>query len=164
MELADKFQEGNPWPARDGQRVLFILDSRNAYERDLLRQWIHHHRASGSEEFEAPQVCLELGDDRKTIDTAQLIVALALPPDTLVAPLRVAWLPSQEDIDSGPGLRNLFFGGPRRPAPLPRDQSRPARARRPGPLRAPAPLSERSRRPTQAPEVGEASRLPELTR
>jgi len=52
MELADKFREGNPWPVRDGQRVLFILDSRNGFERDLLRQWIHHHRASGSEEFE----------------------------------------------------------------------------------------------------------------
>ena len=115
MELADKFREGNPWPVRDGQRVLFILDSRNGFERDLLRQWIHHHRASGSEEFEAPQVCLQLGDDRKTIDTSQLIVALALPADTLVAPLRVAWLPSQEDIDSGPRLRNLFFGDPRHP-------------------------------------------------
>ena len=115
MELADKFREGNPWPVRDGQRVLFILDSRNGFEQDLLRQWIHHHRASGSEEFEAPQVCLQLGDDRKTIDTSQLIIALALPADTLVAPLRVAWLPSQQDIDSGPRLRNLFFGDPRHP-------------------------------------------------
>ena len=43
------------------------------------------------------------------------MVALALPADTLVAPLRVAWLPSQEDIDSGPRLRDLFFGDPRHP-------------------------------------------------
>jgi len=116
VDLTSKYQQSNPWPARDGQRVLFILDSRNAFETDLLKQWIHHHCASGSEEFDAPQVILELGDDRKSIDSAQLVVALALPADTLVAPLRVAWLPSQEDIDSGPRLRDLFFGDPRHPS------------------------------------------------
>ena len=115
VELADKYRQSNPWPAREGQRVLFILDTRNSFEQDLLKQWIHHHRASGSEEFEAPQVCLKLGDDRRAVDSDQLLIALALPADTLVAPLRVAWLPSQEDIDSGPRLRNLFFGDPRHP-------------------------------------------------
>jgi len=116
VDLTSKYQQSNPWPARDGQRVLFILDSRNAFETELLKQWIHHHCASGSEEFDAPQVILELGDDRKSIDSARLVVALALPADTLVAPLRVAWLPSQEDIDSGPRLRDLFFGDPRHPS------------------------------------------------
>ncbi|MCB1708785.1 MAG: glycerol-3-phosphate acyltransferase, partial [Halioglobus sp.] len=115
VELADKYRQSNPWPAREGQRVLFVLDTRNSFEQDLLKQWIHHHRASGSEEFEAPQVCLKLGDDRRAVDSDQLLIALALPADTLVAPLRVAWLPSQEDIDSGPRLRNLLFGDPRHP-------------------------------------------------
>jgi glycerol-3-phosphate O-acyltransferase len=115
-QLTSKYQQSNPWPAREGQRVLFILDSRNGFETDLLKQWIRHHCASGSEEFDAPQVILELGDDRKSIDSAQLVMALALPADTLVAPLRVAWLPSQEDIDSGPRLRDLFFGDPRHPS------------------------------------------------
>ncbi len=116
MDLTSKYQQGNPWPAREGQRVLFILDSRNGFETDLLKQWIHHHCASGSQEFDAPQVILDLGDDRKSIDSAQLVMALALPADTLVAPLRVAWLPSREDIDSGPRLRNLLFGDPRHPS------------------------------------------------
>ena len=116
MELAHKFQQSNPWPVRKEQRVLFILDNRNSFEQDLLKQWIHHHRASGNEAFDAPQVCLELGDDSKAIDSAQLVIALALPADTLVAPLRVAWLPSQEDIDSGARLRDLLFGDPRHPS------------------------------------------------
>ncbi|MCA9542573.1 MAG: hypothetical protein KC620_26940, partial [Myxococcales bacterium] len=79
VELADKYRQSNPWPAREGQRVLFILDTRNSFEQDLLKQWIHHHRASGSEEFEAPQVCLKLGDDRRAVDSDQLLIALALP-------------------------------------------------------------------------------------
>jgi glycerol-3-phosphate O-acyltransferase len=116
VDLSAKLQEGNPWPARDGQQVLFILDSSNNFERDVLRQWIRQHRSSGSEEFDTPQVCLALGDDRQSIDSAQLVMALALPPDTLVAPLRIAWLPSREDIDSGPRLRDLFLGDPRQPS------------------------------------------------
>ncbi len=32
-----------------------------------------------------------------------------------MAPLRVAWLPSQEAINSGPRLRDLLFGDPRHP-------------------------------------------------
>ena len=116
MDLSEKFQQSDPWPERDGRRVLFILDSRNSFEQDLLKQWIHHHGRSGSEEFDAPQICLTLGDDRKAIDSAQLVIALALPADTLVAPLRVAWLPSAEDINSGPRLRNLVFGDPRHPS------------------------------------------------
>ena len=102
MDLASKFHEKNPWPARDGEKVLFILDARNSFEQDLLQRWIHHHTRSGSDEFHAPQVSMDLGDDRGGIDSAQLVMALALPGDTLVTPLRVAWQPSREEIDSGP--------------------------------------------------------------
>jgi glycerol-3-phosphate O-acyltransferase len=115
VDLASKYQHSNPWPARDKQQVLFILDTRNSFEQELLREWIHQHTQSGSEEFQAPQVCLNLGEDRKGIDSTQLVMALALPADTLVAPLRVAWLPSQEAINSGPRLRDLVFGDPRHP-------------------------------------------------
>jgi glycerol-3-phosphate O-acyltransferase len=116
VDLTSKFEQSNPWPAREGQKVLFILDARNSFEQDILQQWIHHHTSSGSEEFHAPQVCMNLGDDRGGIDSAQLVMALALPGDTLVAPLRVAWQPSEESINSGPRLRDLVFGDPRHPS------------------------------------------------
>ena len=116
MDLINKYQQSTPWPARDTQQVLFILDTRNSFEQDILKEWIHHNTQSGSDEFQAPQVCLDLGDDRKGIDSAQLVMALALPADTLVTPLRVAWLPSQAAINSGPRLRDLVFGDPRHPS------------------------------------------------
>jgi glycerol-3-phosphate O-acyltransferase len=115
VDLASKFEHKNPWPARNGERVLFLLDARNSLEQDILQQWIHHHTASGSDEFRAPQVSLDLGDDRGGIDSAQLVMALALPDDTLVVPLRVAWQPSAEAINSGPRVRDLVFGDPRHP-------------------------------------------------
>jgi len=116
VDLASKYQASDPWPGREGQQVLFILDTRNSLEQNLLKGWIHHHTPSDSDEFKAPQVCLALGDDRKSPDNAQLVMALALPDDTLVAPLRVAWLPTADHIDSGPRLRNLIFGDPRQPS------------------------------------------------
>ncbi len=116
MDLANKFQESNPWPKQEGAHVLLLLDARNSFEQDLLQRWIHHHRPSYTEEFRAPQVCMNLGDDRGGIDSGKLVMSLALPDDTLVAPLRVAWLPSQEKIDSGPRVRDLILGDPRHPS------------------------------------------------
>jgi glycerol-3-phosphate O-acyltransferase len=116
VDPVSHYQTSNPWPSREGEQVLFVLDTRNSFETELLKQWIHQHTPSGSEEFHAPQVCLDLADDRKDIDSSKLVMALALPDDTLIAPLRVAWLPPQDSANAGPRLRNLVFGDPRHPS------------------------------------------------
>jgi glycerol-3-phosphate O-acyltransferase len=115
VELPAHYARSSPWPHREGQQVLFILDARNRPEEEILRGWIQHHAAGGSEDSHAPRVCLDLGDDRRGFDTARLVDALALPPETIVAPLRVAWLPPARAIHSGPRLRDLLFGDPRHP-------------------------------------------------
>jgi glycerol-3-phosphate O-acyltransferase len=115
VDLASKYQKSNPWPARTQQQVLFLLDARSSFEQEVLQSWIEQHSQSGSEVFKAPQVIIDLGDDRKVIDSAQLVMALAMPDDTIVAPLRVTWLPSEESINSGPRLRDLLLGDPRHP-------------------------------------------------
>jgi glycerol-3-phosphate O-acyltransferase len=115
MDLVSKYLQCNPWPGRDQSQVLFILDARNPFEHGILRGWIQHHAQGADKLLQASQVCLDLGDDRRGIDSTSLVMALALPADTLVAPLRVAWLPSQEAINSGPRLRDLLFGDPRHP-------------------------------------------------
>ena len=109
MDLASKYQLHKPWPG-DSPRVLFILDARNSFEQEVLDGWIRHHAPVGAT---PPQVCLDLGDDDRGLDSAPLVEALAQPDDTLVVPLRIAWVPSQADIDSGPRLRDLILGDPR---------------------------------------------------
>ena len=69
---------------RGGEQVLFLLDAQNSLERDLLKQWINEHCPNVSEEFQAPQVILDLSEDRKGIDSSQLVMALALPPWHLI--------------------------------------------------------------------------------
>ena len=113
--LRQKFQV-DPWPCTDCNSVLFVLDARNRFEEDLLRQWIDKH-ADGRGSVRREEIVLALGDDRKGIDSTELVAKMELPEETLVAPLRIAWLPSEEAINSGPRLRNLVLGDPRRPTP-----------------------------------------------
>ncbi len=115
MNIIRKYQRGSPWPSGNHPQVLFILDTCNSFEQDLLKGWIEHHRESGG--TAAQTVCVDLSDDHRSIDSVRLVNALTLPIDTVVAPLRIAWLPSQESIHSGPRLRDLIFGDPRHPNP-----------------------------------------------
>ena len=115
MNRTRKYQQHNPWPDGRHQQVLFIADTCNSFEQDLLKEWIAHHRQpEGATE---QTVCIDLSDDHRSIDSKPLVSALTLPADTWVAPVRIAWLPSQESIDSGPRLRDLIFGDPRHPNP-----------------------------------------------
>lgn len=116
MDLEAKFQQSNPWPDHSQGKVLFLLDARNSFEQQLLKQWIHHHSPGSSDEFHAPQVALALRDEGKGIDSNPLVMALALAGDTLVRPLRVSWQPSAEALNSGPRIRDLIFGDPRHPS------------------------------------------------
>ena len=115
MDTKRKYQQYNPWPDGKYPQVLFILDTCNTFERDLLKGWIESHKQHRG--AAAKTVCIDLRDDHRSIDSALLVKALALPVDAVVAPLRIAWLPSQESIHSGPRLRDLIFGDPRHPSP-----------------------------------------------
>ena len=103
----------NPWPEDHSLAVIFILDARNRFEQNLLEQWIGHHTPEG---VKAEQLVVSLNDDRKGIDSAALQSSLGSQENTVIAPLRVAWIPSQESIDSGPSIRHLIFGDERRPS------------------------------------------------
>ncbi|MBE9540076.1 MAG: glycerol-3-phosphate 1-O-acyltransferase [Proteobacteria bacterium] len=111
-DLADKLTV-NPWPEDSAPGVIFILDARNRFEQSLLEQWIEQHRPEG---ISAEQLVVSLADDTKTIDSSALQTALTSSQCAVIAPLRVAWIPSQESIDSGPSIRHLIFGDERRPS------------------------------------------------
>ncbi|QIB65369.1 glycerol-3-phosphate 1-O-acyltransferase [Kineobactrum salinum] len=108
----------NPWPAGTAP-VVFILDARNRFEKQLLERWIEHHSgaAAAAALRESQQLVLDLGDDRKGIDSTNIRNQLALAEATLVAPLRVAWTPPAAAIKTGPRLRDLVLGDARRPGP-----------------------------------------------
>ncbi len=112
--LDDKFKE-NPWPTGGATQVIFILDARNRFEQNILERWIEQHTPDHATQVAAQQLVVSLDDDRKGIDSSSLETVLATVEDAVIAPLRIAWVPSRESIDSGPSIRNLVFGDPRRP-------------------------------------------------
>ncbi len=110
--LMEKF-EASPWPDDNSQPVIFILDARNHFEQRLLERWITHHTAGHSPPL---QLVLSLDDDRKRIDSSALQAMLKTTTAAMIAPLRIAWVPPQESLDSGPSIKNLLFGDVRRPS------------------------------------------------
>jgi glycerol-3-phosphate O-acyltransferase len=113
LDLVNKF-EVDPWPQQEDLQVVFILDAHNGFEREILEQWINHFGAGKASALTCEQAVLSLGDDRKGIDGTALQTSLNAQA-AVIAPLRVAWLPSTAINKSGPRLRNLIFGDPRRP-------------------------------------------------
>ena len=115
--LRPKFQV-DPWPDSPNENVLFILDASNSFEEELLTQWVAHHRGEHSA-VQQHMLAIDLGDDRKGIDSSALLdrLGMDLPDDAVIAPLRIAWLPSESSINSGPRIRDFLLGDPRRPGP-----------------------------------------------
>jgi glycerol-3-phosphate O-acyltransferase len=114
VDLNSKYDAYDPWPQGGQQKILFLLDTHNKFECELLSGWIHRHRDTTA--AAAPQVNLDLRDEHRAIDSTPLLTALQLPADTLIIPLRVTWLPSAEAINSGPRVRDLILGDPRHPS------------------------------------------------
>jgi glycerol-3-phosphate O-acyltransferase len=97
---------GDPGRQHDGP-VLFIADAGNRLERRLIER------------------CLGAGIDRvflpiskeNHLDLGELSKKLDAPGDTLLVPVRIAWLmPESDDKTNKPlALRHLIFGDPRQP-------------------------------------------------
>ena len=115
MNLESIYERKSPWPQQDSPQVLFLLDTSNSLERDVLSGWIGHHSPRAENEQQAPQTYLDLRDDRKGFDSTPLLMALALPAETIITPVRLAWLPAEDPTKSGARFRNLVLGDPRRP-------------------------------------------------
>ena len=114
MEIAASLQAqlvNNPWP-HNAANVIFLLDTAQRFERQLLKQWIAHHHDHNVNNV---IVMLDLRDDRKTPNVATLTQALEQHPKSIVAPLRISWLQAERAPDAGPRLRDVLRGRERRP-------------------------------------------------
>lgn len=115
MDLNNKLPQGSPWPETAPSNVLFLLDVHNGVELEILNKWIEEHK--NDESGQTTSISIDLGDDTKPIDTVELSTRLSLPPETVIAPLRVAWLHAQAEENASPRFRHLLLGDPRRPSP-----------------------------------------------
>ncbi|MFK7974853.1 MAG: glycerol-3-phosphate 1-O-acyltransferase [Halioglobus sp.] len=115
MDLSDTLLQGNPWPDSAHNNVLFLLDVHNTFEEEILNAWIKQYAKGDTENVLS--IGIDLGNDDKPINAEELSATLTLPPETIVAPLRVSWLHGQADENASPRIRHLLLGDPRRPSP-----------------------------------------------
>ena len=92
----------SPWPKNRTGNIVFLLDARDGFERNLLRDWIENARppqeAAGPRTISLPQN----GDPDEFANLEEL------DRDTWLQPLRVVWLPPEYGESTGL-LRDVFF-------------------------------------------------------
>lgn len=100
--------------------MLFIAEVRNRLEKRLLENCLAEAGPPGAGESTVDKVFLPVSRADSLPDLQELVAKMGAPEDTLLVPLRIAWLMPESD-DSGIKplpLRHLLFGDPRHPGTL----------------------------------------------
>jgi glycerol-3-phosphate O-acyltransferase len=106
------------WPARDHERVIFLVDASTRLERRLLEGWVERHRPAGADAIYDLVSIPASRRGRRDLDP-RLEASLATDGDPLLAPLRIAW--EREKIAGkreNPVVELLTVGDPRDPGRL----------------------------------------------
>ncbi|MCJ7815364.1 MAG: 1-acyl-sn-glycerol-3-phosphate acyltransferase, partial [Xanthomonadales bacterium] len=97
--------------------LLFIADARNRLERKLLGKCLAQLTPAVSTASSVDTIFLPISKDERSPDLDVFISMLDAPPETLLVPIRVAWLMPENDGGTNKplALRHLLFGDPRHP-------------------------------------------------
>jgi len=97
--------------------LLFIADARNRLERNLLGKCLAQLAPAVSMASSVATIFLPISKDERSADLDGFVSMLDAPPETLLVPIRVAWLMPETDGGTNKplALRHLLFGDPRHP-------------------------------------------------
>jgi glycerol-3-phosphate O-acyltransferase len=107
-----RFEPGD-WPASDGRRVVFLVETASRLERRALLSWIDEHRPEEVPEqaYDVVAVPCSRRTRRGRGVDPRLEGALSVGDDPILAPLRVAWFPRRRDGVHAVRLRDLLTLG-----------------------------------------------------
>jgi glycerol-3-phosphate O-acyltransferase len=100
--------------------LLFIADARNGLERRLLEDCLDQLNLDSPAGLPVERVFLPISNQTPSQGIAELAQKLDAPGETLLVPVRVAWLMPQstDQINRPLALRHLIFGDPRQPGSI----------------------------------------------
>jgi glycerol-3-phosphate O-acyltransferase len=104
------------WPAAEGKRVVFITDCKTATEREIVERWVTQARPQGTNADQVAFLAIptKFDDMRPFVERISTLVNEA--PDTLLAPVRIAWLPREHKGERSARLSDLIMmRDPRKP-------------------------------------------------
>ena len=94
----------SPWPEAESDAITFLLDVRDSFESELLREWVEANRPTTAEAPAYSFIDLPKGRATDWLD------ALAAHGGAVwLEPLRIAWLPAERSYGRI-SLRDLFYG------------------------------------------------------
>ncbi len=110
----------NPWEKIESEQVLFIIDAEHDVEEQLLLQWLNNTKAQHGFSGTVSHCVVPIAHDPDNIPTQALQMALQVPNETLVLPVRVVWKTQFDGINgqpitSKPKFRDLLRGNSRLP-------------------------------------------------
>ncbi len=108
-----------PGRLNDGP-LLFVVEYRNRLEKRLAEKCLGRLAAGHADGALADKIFLPVSKNGRTSDLGGFAQKLDAPPETLLVPVRMAWLmPDTDDAIHKPlALRHLVFGDPRHPGNL----------------------------------------------
>jgi glycerol-3-phosphate O-acyltransferase len=100
--------------------MLFIVDARNRLEKRLLEECLDRLKRTACVASAVDHVFLPVSKETQRPDLGELLEKLKAPAETLLVPVRVAWLMPENDHETKKplALRHLVFGDPRQPGNL----------------------------------------------
>lgn len=106
----------NPWPDLKGGQVLFIIDASHRVEEAQLLDWLTEQKVHSNFEGHSSHVLVPIAKNPEKVATQKLAMALNVPMNTLLVPVRVVWMTSLDEKGNTPRLRDLLRGNPRQPS------------------------------------------------
>jgi len=110
--------QGTPlptWPAESGVRVVFLVDCRTATERQFIERWVAQTRPPGTDPAQVSYINLPARPEELRNFTQQLAPHLS-DAATVLAPVRIAWLPRELQGERIARLSDLLLlRNPRKP-------------------------------------------------
>jgi glycerol-3-phosphate O-acyltransferase len=110
--------QGTPlpsWPAEPGARIVFLIDCRTATERQFIERWVVQTKPSGTEMARVSHLNLPKRLEELKSFSQALTPHLA-DTTTVLAPVRIAWLPRELQGERIARLSDLLMlRNPRKP-------------------------------------------------
>jgi glycerol-3-phosphate O-acyltransferase len=106
----------NPYELVTTDKILFIIDAEHSVEEKYLSEWIDKLRAESGFTGQESRCVLSIAANPENIDVKGFDKALDVDPNTLVAPVRILWKSSLDEMNESPRLADMLKGNPRRPS------------------------------------------------
>lgn len=99
----------SPWPVAAGEPVVFLAEASTPVEHRLIERWVEQHRPSETTPSEVELIAFPHPRNDELVGVGGLQARMTRGDDPMLAPLRIAWLPSPQREDRASRVSDLLL-------------------------------------------------------